>query len=304
VIDGPAGLDSDACCGGAAPPERLLGGSLLKLLKGHLKKLRKAYKHPNRVLHYDDLLTLLLICFFNPTVRSLRTLQSASRMPGLAEHLSIEQACRSTISDANRVLDPALLEPLIDDLRKRLPQLPHTDCKLEHLNLNVTPDVSAIITGVEDQLDFSLYGMPNPADQLDTRYPADMSNATWALYQSDESAWTEDQRQALAENRQLQNQVYRDMETTTQQVQGIVDASNSAPGETSAIQAHNDLLAVASGELAKLQSLRTAHARLKTEKLAQQQSELSYAQAERQRVRDGWDNPAPPTETVVDPFQN
>jgi hypothetical protein len=133
VIDGPAGLDSDACCGGAAPPERLLGGSLLKLLKGHLKKLRKAYKHPNRVLHYDDLLTLLLICFFNPTVRSLRTLQSASRMPGLAEHLSIEQACRSTISDANRVLDPALLEPLIDDLRKRLPQLPHTDCKLEQL---------------------------------------------------------------------------------------------------------------------------------------------------------------------------
>ncbi len=37
------------------------------------------------------------------------------------------------------------------------------------------------------------------------------------------------------------------MDTTTRQVQGIVDASNSAAGETAAIQAHNDLLAAASG---------------------------------------------------------
>jgi P-type conjugative transfer protein TrbJ len=94
------------------------------------------------------------------------------------------------------------------------------------------------------------------------------------------------------------------MDTATQQVQSIVDASNSAAGETSAIQAHNDLLALASGELAKLQSLKLARARFKTEQLAQQQSEASFAEAERQRVRDGWDNPAPPTGTVVDPFEN
>ena len=125
-----------------------------------------------------------------------------------------------------------------------------------------------------------------------------------AQYQSDQTTWTDDQRQSLVENRQIQNQVYQDMETTTQQVQDVVDASNSASGETSAIQAHNDLLAVASGELAKLQALRIARSRLRTEKLAQEESEASYAAAERQRVRNGWDNPAPPTETVVDPFQN
>src|SRR5580700_6064759 len=176
--------------------------------------------------------------------------------------------------------------------------------ELEHLNLNVAPNIAGIVSGVEGQLESSLYSTPNPASQLDMRYPADMTSATWAQYQSNESTWTDNQRQALVENRQLQNQVFQDMDTTTQQVQGIVDASNSAPGETAAIQAHNDLLAVASGELAKLQSLNVARSRLKTEKLAQQQSELSYAEAERQRVRNGWDNPAPPTETVVDPFQN
>jgi P-type conjugative transfer protein TrbJ len=153
-------------------------------------------------------------------------------------------------------------------------------------------------------LESSLYDTQNPAGQLNTRYPADMSNATWGQYQSDEFNWTDYERQSLAENRQLQNQVYQDMDTTTQQVQNIVDASNSASGETSAIQAHSDLLAVASGELARLQSLKLARSRLKTETLAQQQSEASYAEAERQRVRTGWDNPAPPTQTVVDPFQN
>jgi len=176
--------------------------------------------------------------------------------------------------------------------------------ELAHLNLNAVPNIAGIVSGVEGQLESSVYSTPNPASQLDARYPADMSSASWAQYQSDESTWTDDQRQALAENRQLQNQVYRDMDTTTQQVQGIVDASNSASGETSAIQAHNDLLAVASGELAKLQALKLARSRLKTEKLAQQQSESSFAEAERARVRDGWDNPPPSTETVVDPFQN
>jgi P-type conjugative transfer protein TrbJ len=209
------------------------------------------------------------------------------------------------------VLDPvALVENVLKvvDLGEQIDavvqQVENEVKELEHLNLSAVPNIAGIVSGVEGQLNSSLYSTANPASQLDTRYPADMINATWAQYQSDQSTWTDNQRQSLVENRQLQNQVYQDMDTTNQQVQDIVDASNSASGETSAIQAHNDLLAVASGELAKLQSLKIARARVKTERLAQQQSESSYAEAERQRVRTGWDNPAPPTETVVDPFQN
>jgi conjugal transfer/entry exclusion protein len=94
------------------------------------------------------------------------------------------------------------------------------------------------------------------------------------------------------------------MDTTRQQVLGIVNASNAAPGETAAAQAHNDLMAVASGELAKLQTLKAARSRVKTERSARQQSELSYAAAEQGRVRAGWDDPAPPAEAVTDPFQD
>jgi P-type conjugative transfer protein TrbJ len=209
------------------------------------------------------------------------------------------------------VLDPvALVENILkvvdigEQIDAVVQQVENEVKELEHLNLSDVPNIAGIVSGVEGQLESSLYSTPSPAIQLDTRYPADMSNATWAQYQSDQSTWMDDQRQALVENRQVQNQVYQDMDTTTQQVQDIVDASNSASGETSAIQAHNDLLAVASGELAKLQSLKLARSRLRTEQLAEQQSQASYADAERKRVRSGWDNPAPPTQTVVDPFQN
>jgi P-type conjugative transfer protein TrbJ len=209
------------------------------------------------------------------------------------------------------VLDPiALIENVLkvvdigEQIDAVVQQVENEVKELEHLGADVAPNVSTMVAGVEGKLDSSLYSTPSPASQLDTRYPADMSNATWTQYQSDESTWTANQRQALVENRQLQNQVYQDMDATTQQVETIVDASNSASGETSAIQARNDLLAVASGEVAKLQSLKLARSRLRTEQLAQQQSEASFAQAERQRVRSGWDNPAPPSGTVVDPFQN
>ncbi len=209
------------------------------------------------------------------------------------------------------VLDPvALVENILkvvdigEQIDAVVQQVENEVKELEHLNLSDVPNIAGIVSGVEGQLESSLYSTPSPASQLDTRYPADMSNSTWAQYQSDQSTWMDDQRQALVENRQVQNQIYQDMDTTTQQVQDIVDASNTASGETSAIQAHNDLLAVASGELAKLQSLKLARSRLRTEQLAEQQSQASYADAERKRVRSGWDNPAPPTQTVVDPFQN
>jgi conjugal transfer/entry exclusion protein len=79
--------------------------------------------------------------------------------------------------------------------------------QLEHLNLSSVPNIAGIVSGVEGQLESSLYDTPNPSGQLNTRYPADMSDATWGQFQSDESTWTEDQRQSLTENRQIQNQV-------------------------------------------------------------------------------------------------
>lgn len=103
------------------------------MLRKHLKRLRKAGAHPNRVLQFSDLLTLQLLGFFNPTLRSLRTLEDASTQPRFRQCLEVERACRSTISDANACLDPALLLPLIQDLKAKVPNLPQADRQLQQL---------------------------------------------------------------------------------------------------------------------------------------------------------------------------
>lgn len=117
----------------APADERLVGRKYLKVLRKHCERLRKSSAHPNRLLHYDDLLTPLLLGFFNPTLRSLRALEDASAAPQLRGCLDVDRACRSTVSDANACLDPDLLKPLIDDLRKRVPDLPRADQQLQQL---------------------------------------------------------------------------------------------------------------------------------------------------------------------------
>ena len=214
------------------------------------------------------------------------------------------------------LFDPIIFDPqalvehaaqvasLIQQVEAATEQVQNQLKELAHLGSSFAPNVLGVVAGIAGQFESPLYAAADPAAQLDSRFPPDMSTVTWEQFQSDRTTWTQDERQSLTENRQLQDQVYRDMDSTQQQVQEISAASNSAPGETAALQAHNDLLGVESSELSKLQALRTARARLKTERLAREQSELSFAAAERERVRDAWADPAPPTSSLVDAFGN
>ncbi len=174
--------------------------------------------------------------------------------------------------------------------------------ELKHLRGGVSPDAATTVASLVKQLDAKLYGPTSPADQLNGRYPIDLSGVSADRYAAEQAGWVDAERAALAENRRVQNGVEQDMADTRDRVQQIVAASNAAPGETAAVQAHDDLLAVASGELAKLQVLRLARGRLRTEQLARGQSEQAFAAAQRAAVRDGWDAPPPPTGDTVEPF--
>jgi hypothetical protein len=113
--------------------EALMGQRYLPVIQRYLDDLRKLYPHPNRVLFYDDLLVVYLLAFFNPTLRSLRCIEDASRLPGINAHLNTTAVCRSTLSDANALFDPAHLQGLIASLRKDLPNLHQMDPGLETL---------------------------------------------------------------------------------------------------------------------------------------------------------------------------
>jgi hypothetical protein len=114
-------------------PEQVTGQTYLTLIQAYLGRLRSVYVHHNRVLFYDDVVTMYLVAFFNPVLRSLRCIEDASQLPGINQHLSVDAVCKSTLSDANALFDPAHLEGLIADLRRHLPNLRQSDGKLDEL---------------------------------------------------------------------------------------------------------------------------------------------------------------------------
>jgi len=117
--------------------EELYGATHVRSLEKHLAVLRAAHAHPNRTLFYDDVVVAYLMSFFTPTVKSLRTIEDASQTPQMQADIKVKRICRSTLSDANKVFDPALLEPIIEDLRARLPDLGRQDSQLAALTRRI-----------------------------------------------------------------------------------------------------------------------------------------------------------------------
>lgn len=114
-------------------PEQVTGRDYVRILEAFLARLRAAYDHPNRLLFYDDVLVAYLLAFFNPVLRSLRCIEDASQLPGVNRFFDVDAVCRSTLSDANALFDPEHLRGLVEDLRRRLPNLDRQDATLKHL---------------------------------------------------------------------------------------------------------------------------------------------------------------------------
>jgi P-type conjugative transfer protein TrbJ len=160
-------------------------------------------------------------------------------------------------------------------------------------------DVKGQVAGVRAQFDSGLYEARDAAGQLAGRFPLAMGATTPEQYQGFEETWAREYRAALEENRQLQNSVFGQMAGVRQQVATIVEASNAAAGEKAAVQAHNQLLATLSGELAKLEALRVSRLRTNAERLARRQSEAAYGAAQGQAVLRGIGAHAPANSTPV-----
>jgi len=109
--------------------ESLAGQEHAAVLQRHLLRLREKYDHGNRTLFYDELVCAYLLAFFNPTLRSLRSIEDFTS----DEHLHPRRLCRSTMSDANALMDARLLEPLVQQLQKRVVDLPRRDGRLGRL---------------------------------------------------------------------------------------------------------------------------------------------------------------------------
>jgi Transposase DDE domain len=100
--------------------ETVVRGPLVDMLHRHVEKLRREDEHGNRKLFLDDVFVAYLLAFFNPSIRSLRTLEDFSQTKQAQKHLSVTKICRSTVADFQRIADPERLEPIVHSLRSEL----------------------------------------------------------------------------------------------------------------------------------------------------------------------------------------
>lgn len=118
-------------------PEQVIGGKYVRLLSKHLDQLRRQTEHGNRQLFLDDVFVVSLLAYFNPTVRSLRTIEDFSQTVQVQKHLSVRAICKSTLSDFNKLVDPERLKPILETLRaqcdRKALNLPSTDQRLTEL---------------------------------------------------------------------------------------------------------------------------------------------------------------------------
>jgi hypothetical protein len=98
-------------------PEPITGGKYIRMLEKLARSLRKDGAHGNRRLFLDDVVIAHLLAFFNPTLRSLRTIEDFSQTRQAQRHLSVRRLCKSTLSDFHRVADPTLLGPIVERLQ-------------------------------------------------------------------------------------------------------------------------------------------------------------------------------------------
>src|SRR5258708_4059917 len=101
-------------------PEPVVGGKYVLQLEKLLHALRSTDAHGNRVLHADDVLVSYLLGFFNPSIRSLRTVEDFSETQQAQRFLSIDRIPKSTLSDFHRVADTDLLEPIVAMLKSEV----------------------------------------------------------------------------------------------------------------------------------------------------------------------------------------
>jgi len=150
----------------------------------------------------------------------------------------------------------------------------------------------------------------NPGGSIDTQYAISFPQTTPAWLDTKRVEWNESQRRQLLHERDVTQHIQDEMLPTEHRLATLVEASNGVnaadgkpPGQVAVAQAHEELLALYSGEVDKLLAIRALWAGRHGERLAHQQAEAAYQQARRNDLMTDW-NPvdAQQPKPVRNPF--
>lgn len=146
-----------------AEPEILrIGRGFLRPIEAQLAQLRNAPAHGNRCLHYPELVVAHLVAFFHASVESLRRIEDVFESPAVRRSLKLPRVPKSTLSDAQRVFDPELLQPLMAELKGQVPTV-RNDPRLEALVRDLIAADGSFFT-VAPRVSWALHSKPNAVD--------------------------------------------------------------------------------------------------------------------------------------------
>ncbi len=104
----------------AGAPFPLQGGRLIRRFLPLVERLHLAGterdRAGNRQLFFDQYLSLLLLYFFTPSIKSLRALQAATNWEKTRQKLGIRRTSLGSLSEASSVFDAGLVRPIIAEL--------------------------------------------------------------------------------------------------------------------------------------------------------------------------------------------
>ena len=87
----------------------------------------------NRLLHFDEYVTLVLLYLFNPLINSMRVLQEAAAVEKVAEQLGVGRFSLGSFSESVRVFEPQKLKAVIEQLAGELRSLQSDPRLKQHL---------------------------------------------------------------------------------------------------------------------------------------------------------------------------
>ena len=138
------------------------GRPLLRPIEQQLSELRKTPTHGNRGLFHDHLVVAHLLAFFNSSVESLRRIEDVFESRTVRRNLGLPRVPKSTLADAQRVFDPELLRPIIDQLKRQV-NITRQDPKLTELVKDLIA-VDGTFFAVAARVGWALYNKPNDPD--------------------------------------------------------------------------------------------------------------------------------------------
>jgi hypothetical protein len=146
-------------------------------LEEHLDRLESLPAHGNRTLHVHQLFLGLLLAFFDPLARSLRTIEDNG---DFGAKLDLPRLARSTTSDALAVFDPGCLLSVVQDLKARVPHLKQADQDLWGIMKRIVAADGTYLTTLCDVTWALRHAKSNGKVQGQVRANVQIDAATWA----------------------------------------------------------------------------------------------------------------------------